>query len=95
LSLFDVNFVAEQMWVGIHKRLTETTLIVGEMYGHTDKELLRAKANCAHAMIRKILEEVPAAVFDSCALDYAEELHTHMAAISLLRLGRMRPTIVP
>lgn len=58
-----VNFGAEKVWDSIHQRLTETMLIVGDFYGDNDKELLRAKANCAHAMIRKILEEVPSTDF--------------------------------
>ena len=54
------RFSSEKAWQQSHQRLTETLLAVGELFGDNDKVLLRAKADLAHAMIREIVEEVPA-----------------------------------
>ena len=59
-----VKFGAERVWDRTRQRLTDTLLIVGELFGDNDKDLIRAKADCAHAMIRKIVEEVPSADFN-------------------------------
>jgi len=53
------RFSSEKAWQQSHQKLTETLLIVGNLFGDKDQVLLRAKADCAHAMIRKIMEEVP------------------------------------
>ena len=53
------RFSSERAWQQSHQRLTETLLVVGEMFGDKDQVLLRAKADLAHAMIREIVEEVP------------------------------------
>jgi hypothetical protein len=53
------NFGAERVWDDAHQRLTETLLTVGAMFGDKDEDLLRAKADCAHKMIRTIVEEMP------------------------------------
>jgi hypothetical protein len=55
-----VKFGAERAWEHSHHRLTDTLVAVGAMFGDNDEDLLRAKADCAHDMIRKIVEEVPA-----------------------------------
>ena len=64
-----VNFAAERAWDQSHKRLTETLLAVGAMFGDDDEALLRAKADCAHDMIRRIVDEVPAADFTAAIPD--------------------------
>jgi hypothetical protein len=53
------RFSSEKAWQQSHQRLTETLLVVGELFGDKDQVLLRAKADLAHAMIREIVEEVP------------------------------------
>ena len=53
------RFSSEKAWRQSHHRLTETLLVVGELFGDKDQVLLRAKADLAHAMIREIVEEVP------------------------------------
>ena len=53
------NFGSERVWDETHQRLTETLLAVGAMFGDNDADLLRAKADCAHKMIRTIVDEAP------------------------------------
>jgi hypothetical protein len=54
-----VNFGAERKWEQTLETLTNYLVRIGSMFGDNE-QLLRAKANCAHGMIRKIVEEVPA-----------------------------------
>lgn len=54
-----VSFGAERQWDETHQNLTEALLRVGALFGD-DEDLLRAKADRAHAMIRTIVEDVPA-----------------------------------
>ena len=54
-----VNFGAERKWDETHQNLTDALLRVGALFGD-DEDLLRAKADRAHAMIRAIVEDVPA-----------------------------------
>ena len=56
------NFGTERVWDETHQRLTETLLAVGAMFGDNDEDLLREKADCAHKMIRTIVDEMPGIV---------------------------------
>jgi len=60
----NVNFGAERVWDESHQRLTENLILVGALFGDNDEDLLRAKADCAHRMIRTIVEELPAVEFN-------------------------------
>jgi len=53
-----VNFGAERKWDETHQSLTEALLRAGALFGDNE-DLIRAQADCAHAMIRKIVEDVP------------------------------------
>ena len=66
-----VNFGAERKWEQTLVTLTEHLIHVGALFGDNE-DLLRAKADCAHGLIRKIVEEVP-------ALDLAFEIPDNLS----------------
>src|SRR6185437_2692881 len=63
------DFLAERAWGQAHQRLTDSILAIGAMFGDNNEELLRAKADCAHDTILRIVENVPAVDFTCDAPD--------------------------
>jgi hypothetical protein len=54
-----VNFQSERDWEHTRAQWVEDLLAVGALFGD-DESLLRAKANCVHQLLRRIVEDIPA-----------------------------------
>jgi hypothetical protein len=58
-DVIHLDFYAGIRWEKARENLTESLVRIGTLFGD-DEELLRAKADRAHGVIRKIVEDVPA-----------------------------------